>query len=442
MYHALKYIKPSGSSIKLHPSFFYYFLLFFHILVLTRVWANSILFSVILLLEDVYFAAIILYLVYKVIYRIQQRNYAFTFFHIYLLVPIIINIQVAITTHFNFGQPFLIGLIPMSDLWLFYGCLFIYDLVKSGRISMDVVEDAYLGVAWTSLVFFYAMSLLTNPAQYKATSLAAGNSVKGGSVYYGFNMTMMFFGSIYYFIKAFMQKKYYFLVHSALFIVYIVFFRFDRTVMAVTAASMGLFFVLYVSIRDQFLAIIRFGIPLLLLVITGALVFPDVYETYVLMFQDIYATLTGNEVDIGKESVRVYEMYVASKFLDDPMTYIVGCGKISQNWVEGGFNYFYGYFYPSDLGLIGMVFMFGIPGSILLYSQFFMALFYVVKTKLAKTNVFYLSLVFYLFTMFLDCLTNAYVMTYAAQTMIVVSLLYFYYQEDEKKRVESKNSAA
>lgn len=443
MYHALQYISSKGSKTFLKKEFFYYFILFFHILILTRVWANSILFAVILLLEDVYFAIILLYLLYKVVLRVMHRNYRFTHFHLYLLVPLIIQLQTALTTHFVFDQPLWIGLIPMSDLWLFYGCLLIYDLIQKGHVSIDLVENAYLGVAWMSLLFFYFMSLFTNPAQYQDTSLAAGNSMKGGQVYYGFNMTMMFFGSVYYFIKAFIKKKYYLLGFSALFLIYIVFFRFDRTVMAVTVASMALFFLLYVPIREQFLAIFRFGLPLVLVIVLGAVLVPELYQTYVLMFQDMFATLTGNEVEVGKESVRVYEMYVASKFLNDPMTWIFGCGKISQNWVEGGFNHFYGYFYPSDLGLIGMVFMFGVPGTLLFYGQYGMAAFYIARTKFFKGDVFYLALVFYLLTLFLDGLTNAYLMTYAAQTMIVVALLYYYYQEDQKIRMhEKKNSAA
>ncbi len=432
MLQALQYIGLKGSKLTIQKFFLYYFLVFFHILILTRVWASSLLFAIILPLEDVYTLIIAAYIGYKVLRRIMMRNYQINTFQLFLLILFLPIIQVCFTTHYEFGQPILYGIAAMSDYLNLYGCLLIYDLVKNKKIPIEVVENAYLGVAWLSLLFFYAMSLFTNPAMYRDTPLAAGNSMKGGAVYYGFNMSMMFFGSVYYFIKAFFKKNYLYFLYSSLFIIYIVFFRFDRTVMAFTFGSMGLFFLLYVPVRKQFIFLFQFILPGILLLLIGAVIFPEIYDMYILMFKDIVATITGNEVEVGKESVRVYEMSVANKFLSTDKTLLFGSGKISNSWVEGGFNYFYGYFYPSDLGIFGMVFMFGIPVSLLIYSQFLLAFYWIKKTKSFRQNQFYMSLVFYLLCMFFDCLTNAFLVTFAAQTMIVISLLHYYYSLEVK----------
>lgn len=353
-----------------------------------------------------------------------------------MLIPVVIQIQTAFSVHIVYGQPLLWGFIPMTDLWLFYGVLLVYDLLKEKKISLETLENAYISVAWVSLFFFYGMSLFTSPAQYESTALVSSNSIKGDEAYFRFNMTLIFFGTIYYFIKAFTLKNDLYLIPSTLFLVYIIFFRFDRTIMAVTLGSMGLYFVLFVSIRDQFLALVRLGVPLLLMAIIGAFVFPEVYKSYILMFQDIYATLTGNEAEVGKASIRVYEMHIIQPYLEKVSTFLFGCGRISHQWIEGGFTHIYGYFFPTDLGLFGMIFMFGLFGTLLLYGQFLLAFYYIRRTKKALQNPLYLTFLFYLLTMFLDSLTNAFLVINAAQTMIVVGVLYYFYQIEQPEKAK------
>jgi hypothetical protein len=47
-----------------------------------------------------------------------------------------------------------------------------------------------------------------------------------------------------------------------------------------------------------------------------------------------------------------------------------GAGKLSQHWNEG-LKSIFGYFYPTDIGIIGAIFTYGIFGVILMSFQLF-----------------------------------------------------------------------
>lgn len=414
-----------------HKALMYFIFLFVNFTITYRVLLVTELAPVELVMEMIYVGSLGLYLLYRISKRIFEYNFRFNSLEIYLGLLMLLPILPAIASNVVFGQPLLYGFGTFQDFYLLVGALVVYNMLRSNEVSIELVEKAFVAVTWFNVLMFYFLSLFTDPAALRDTGLAGGNSVKGSDVYYRFNMTFIFFGSIYYGVKAFYKKNYLYLGYAAIFLVYLIFFRMDRTSMAVTAAALLLFFFTALRLREQVLHLSRFLVPIFGGVLIVWFFLPEIYDQYYLMFEDAVSTVVGGTNAEGEESVRVYEMKVALEYIDkNPL---MGNGKVSSKWIPGGYDYFFGFFYPSDIGIFGQIFMFGYIGAFLLYFQYLLAFFYLWRIRHIKRNTFLTALKFLLLALFLDNLTNGYITIYAAHSLTVLAIIFYFYQLDRSK---------
>ncbi len=421
-------LKTSNADALVNKTTVYAVFLFFNFMVTYRVLLISLIPAVELILEALYVGAIFVYLAYRAISRVVAGNFRFNSLEIYLILLFFLPVWAANGARLEFGQPLFYGVAALRDFYLIFGALIVYNMLRNKEVSMELVERMFLATAWFSILMFYFMTLFTNPKQYQDTGLAGANTAKGGDVYYRFNMAFVFLGTIYYFVKGFYHRKIHYFAISFFFLFYVVFLRFDRTCMAVLIASLGLFYLTALTTRKQILVILSVLVPGILVFLLGLLFLPQLFEQYYFMFADAMATLLGTYSAEGEESVRLRELEIALEYIaKNPIT---GNGKVSQQWVEGGYNYFLGFFYASDVGIYGQIFIYGFVGAIVLYGQFFFALYYALKIKHIKRNVFLVTLKFFLLALALDSITTGYLTIYAAQTVTATILIYYYYQQD------------
>ncbi len=407
-----------------------YFLFLFVNLTLTyRVMLSSTFSHIIGVLELIYVVLLGLYMGYRLMVRVLAQNFKINSFEILLLLISVFPFISAVAAKIEFGQPLLFGLLAFKDFYLCYGALVLYGMLRRGEISWELVERAFLAVAWFNLLFFYGMSLFTNAAAHQDSLIAGSQAAKGGEVYYRFNMAFIFFGTIYYVVKASYRKSAYYLLLAGLFLIYIVFFRLDRTSIVVVLAAVVAFFFTATSYKMRVRTFFRIAVPGLLGLLLAYLVVPEVFEKYILMFSEAIQTVEGQAAATGQSWLRQHEMDLAIRYIDKHP--FLGNGRLSNQWLEGGYSNFMGFFYPSDIGFMGQVFMYGWLGAVLLYSQFLFALYYILKTRGTRKNIFQVACKFYLLALFLDALTNGFLTTYTAQSLTVVMLVFFFYQKGE-----------
>lgn len=426
----------SASNLVFYKSLLYAILLFMVLTITYRVFLNSILYYVQLAAEALFEAFLLVYIAGRIVNRVFTQNYRINHLEVYLFILMLLPIIPAIGAYQRFGQPLIYGLGSFRDYYLMFGCLVIYNLLRSNKVTIEMVEQAFVRLAWVQLFFCYFMTFFTNPAKYQDTGLAGANEMKGGEVYYRFNMAMFFFGSVYYTVKSFYQRKYFYLVYAGLFLAYILFLRQDRTTIIAALAAIGLFAVTGLGYRAQVLTFVRFFIPVLLLSGIMALAFPQVVSKYSVMFGDAFATVTGTKAEQASESVRLAELKIALEGIRDKP--IFGNGKVSNKWIDGGYNAFYKFFYASDVGIFGQVYMYGFIGAFILYAQFLFGLFFAWRIKYIRMNVFLVTMKCVLFAHALDSLSNGYLTIYSAQTMTAVMLIYYFYQKDRVVAAERR----
>lgn len=399
-------------------------LLSFLVLILWRVWTVSHFSLVIGAMELVLLVLCVAWTAWRIMQRWLAKDWSINGFELYVLLLVMLPLGAAFGARHAFGQPVIWGIVAFKDYYLLLGVLAIGHWLRMGWISLHQVEQALVIVAWACLIYFYLATLFINPAPYQDTPLAGANEVKGGGVYYRFNMGAMYFGAIYYTARAFMRARWADLFPAMLFAAYVVVFRLDRTSMAVTAVGMAgvaLWHAPYQRIMKVALATL---LPAALAVMLLFVLAPAKVEQYKYMFLDAMDTVVGNSGDGTETSIRTVESAIAERQVAKHPW--IGNGRISKSWNEDGYDTYFGFFYPADIGALGLVFIYGYPGTALLYLLFPVAFAYMLRVRPEPGDVFFATLQFLLLALFLDSLTNGQLTQNTAQPLLVMALLHFY----------------
>jgi hypothetical protein len=381
-------------------------------------------------------ALLAVWLAWRILQRWMGQDWKINGFETYVVVLLLLPFVAAVGSRREFGQPYVWGILAFKDYYLLLGVLALHHWLRKGWITLHQLEQAMLITAWTCLVYFYFATLFINPAPYQDTPLAGANDIKGGGVYYRFNMCAIYFGAIYYTARAFMRQRWTDLLPALLFAAYVVVFRLDRTSMAVTAigmAGVALFHAPWKRIAKVVLVVLLPGLFAILLVFLLA---PSKVEQYEFMFMDALHTVTGNSTDAAEVSVRTMEAAIAKRQVAKHPW--IGNGRISHTWKEDGYDGFLGFFYPADVGMLGLVFIYGYPGTVLLYLLFLVAAVYMLRVRDRNDDVFFASCRFLLLALFLDSLTNGQLTQTPGQALLVMAIMHQYARKSERTRAPQR----
>ena len=100
-------------------------------------------------------------------------------------------------------------------------------------------------------------------------------------------------------------------------------------------------------------------------------------------FYDAFTVVfSGNTTDDPSANARLFEFALAQPYIIK--NWIFGNGDISNQW-NGGYKNILGYFYPEDIGIIGVIYIYGVLGTILFALQFYFAYRF---SSFASKNIF------------------------------------------------------
>lgn len=95
---------------------------------------------------------------------------------------------------------------------------------------------------------------------------------------------------------------------------------------------------------------------------------PDAILTRIASFSDAFAVIGGaDQVEDWSAGARIQQFAIALSGIPDHPFF--GHGHLSNSFNDG-YGGLYGYFHPSDLGLVGVVFVYGGVGALLLFFQY------------------------------------------------------------------------
>lgn len=284
-----------------------------------------------------------------------------------LLVPFISAIQAKA----NFGQPFIIGLATGRLIFYTVSGAFLIYFLEQGKITIKQVETSVLYVAIIYFIICLSLYIFVNPSTLMHTDLVKYQAGKGFTYRLSPLLTVILL--FYSLLKGMIEKDKKFFMLFVLVMAYLVIFVQGRSLLAAIVGTIGLFF-----LRNfTFLQNLKY-LLLAVLLCFGAYAFlmftsPEVIYENVKLFMSAANVFLGGEVTDGSALSRLYEFDIAVRgFKQHPW---FGNGFLSNQY-NGGFAGLYDHFFPTDIGIMGNLFLYGIIGTLVFYIPFFAAFSY------------------------------------------------------------------
>lgn len=288
-------------------------------------------------------------------------------FTIYLmLVAFVLPILSALGAYIAFQQP------PWFGWAAQRGCLFALfayaagNLLADGKITISEFRRALVILAWVNLTICSLVVALFDPNDYNDLP---GLVTDGGGLYNRFILPVVFivFGAFYYFSRLIKSGKAVDGLLSAPFLLYIVAAYGGRS--AMLAMLIALVVLTWLGSPSR-----RFSNALAATMIAGATLlvieaaFPGTMDRLYVSFGDAFAAVMGaDNVSDVSANARILQAEIALPYVMDNI--ILGTGTISNQWF-GGYEAMFGYFHPADLGLLGLLFTYGVAGLLFFSVQY------------------------------------------------------------------------
>lgn len=286
----------------------------------------------------------------------------------YFMLIAIVPFYGAFMAGIEFGQPFIYGFLSEREwLLLGVGILFYYALTTK-IISLATVESAFVFMAWASILLFSLIALTFEPSQLgnmeEVSNFVLLTEYRG--LRFRFQSYFITFGCIYYFVKYYTNKNPKDLLFLLLFIAFVLFIIKGRTQIIFLTMTFLLYFFFNYSLSQMTAIFIKLAFFLLFTIVAIQMGMPEYFEIMGFLYSQMISVLLGQESWDYSANARINAaLIVFDKFEMSPLSIIFGTGSLSNQWNEG-YNSIYGYLHPSDIGILGGLFLYGVVGFIFL----------------------------------------------------------------------------
>lgn len=303
------------------------------------------------------------------IVRKHWKLSAFELYTIFLIVSI--PILSAISARNEFGQSLTYGLLAQRGIVLCATSLILIFAFKHRFFELLQVEKSMLILGWTSLIIFSLFSAVVDPKLFSGAQFVAGGNT--GEEAFMFNAYLIIFCFFYYFYKGYRLHSGRSYLYAMLFFVFLVIIDGGRAMLLSLLATLLYFSVKWGSwskLIRMFPKILISGFVLLtLLYLTNGQYITKLVDK----FGDAFAVVTsGAKGEDSSANARIVETLIALPYIEKH--WFAGNGDISNQWQGGYMGVLGGYFFPSDIGMIGVVYMYGVLGALFFLLQFFFAI--------------------------------------------------------------------
>lgn len=359
---------------------------------------------------------IIYYVTYKLLNNKGFQDYELIIMFIAIFFPLFSTFRANII----FGQPIIFGLLKERTWITIISGVVIISQLSNNRWSVKNLQTAFLFLSWTSLILFLYLYLFADPSQFDKSFVLFP---RYKLIHYNLSSYFVVFGLIYYFIKFIIQKKIKYLLLIMPLISFIVFFDKGRGLIVTIFITIVLIILSYKKFKIKNSALF-ITISLLLIIVIFS-IFLSSSSQSVNSFKEIFKSLNFDEISLESSvKARIFQINTVMSFtIDHPDIIFWGSGGLSKHW-EGGFSKQFFYFYPSDIGIIGVWFVYGLIGIIVVLIQVFI----VFAGKGSNSNnldPFYNTLKYFLIFILIKSLLTGLIAINPA-TFVIPASIYFW----------------
>ena len=344
----------------------------------------------------------------------------FTGLEIYVLIMMLIApIWSGVMAQQVFGQPFFDGLLSQRSIICGVGALALLLFYRAGWINSEDCRQGFLIPAWLTLVSYTFFTIV----------MGAGESSSANEPTLKFFWGYIQIGFFYYGLIGFNKKSKIHYGLSALFLIYLISTG-QRAMLLTTLGTYGLF----VLVRGSFARLMVF-IPASMCGIAALVgIFYIINPGFttdlaVRIGEAVTVVTTGQKTADVSANARLKETAMATPYVSQSL--LLGNGNISNHW-KGGYSGVIGRFYPTDIGLIGAVYVYGILGTLLFIIQFWWARRYAKgASQGVNTEPMADAIMAYLISyLVLSTTTGSFVFNFQSG---VLAIMYLYIVSDETK---------
>ncbi|HNQ12124.1 MAG TPA: hypothetical protein PKH65_08635 [Bacteroidia bacterium] len=391
---------------------------------------------ILFIVEGVLSGLMIMFMAFRVIQFLSKKE-PVSSLEAMLLAMFIFPFWAAFSAYYEYGQPLFYGIATQRSFFLYLSALFVFYLLKYRVITTKDIQTSFLATAWVSMAIFIVTANFINPEQYFKTIFIGYNELKGGYIF-KFVITLIVFAFLFYVIKYFITRKTYYLLLAAPHFYYMTFVRQDRSTILVAMITLLLFFLFEIYKKARFkyflYTFMVIGVLFSVVALSGYTPDPVTIEKY----NNIWLTVTGQETTENSTNLRrIQTLMVWPDILRSPL---FGNGELSLKW-EGGFARVYGYFYPTDIGIVGEMFIYGFLGTFLINAQFIFAFWLIKRMRRDIKDAFQQTCIYFLVICFFDSLTAGQTVFYAANSVVMIAIIYSYYHLQKVEQVRIKQNA-
>ncbi|WP_345972458.1 hypothetical protein [Sulfurimonas diazotrophicus] len=299
---------------------------------------------------------------------IKRRKFDKMIFY-YLLLIVTIPFYSAYRASTEFGQPFIYGVLA-ERTWLLLGTsIWLYYVLITKKISFSTMESAFVFMAWVSLFIFTIFVLTFDPNQLQSSEEIANfvHLTEDRGLRFKFQKYFITFGSIYYFVKYMIDKNAKDLIYMSFFLGFVFFVIQGRFYILAILLTYTFYLIMNYSMSRLFVIVIKTGFVLFVGLLILQIIMPDYLDRMSYLFSQMFTVLAGQESMDSSANARIFASLIVFEYFEmHPMSVFWGTGRVSHQW-DGGYDSIFGYFYPSDIGVLGGIFMYGAIGFIVLY---------------------------------------------------------------------------
>jgi hypothetical protein len=351
---------------------------------------------------------------------IARKHWKLSAFELYTIILIVsIPILSAISARNEFGQSLIYGLLAQRGLVLCATALIIIFALRHRYFEFHHFEKSMLLLGWTTLTMFALFSVLVDPKLFAGAQFVAGEN--SGEEAFMFNAYLIIFCFLYYFYKGYRLQSGRSYLYAMLFFAFLVIIDGGRAMLLSLFTTLLYFSVKWGSwsklIRTLPKILISGLVLLLLLYLTNGQYITKLVDK----FGDAFSVVTtGAKGEDASANARIVETLIALPYIEKH--WLAGNGDISNQWQGGYMGVLGGYFFPSDIGLIGVVYMYGVLGTLFFSIQFIFALKFA-RTMISNVDPFLNAIIAFLIYFAIHSTVNGRFVHMAEISFFMVAIL-------------------
>ena len=330
------------------------------------------------LVQELWFGACLLFLMIIYPFWKAKERWRFSPCESYLLLLIVILPALSAFCAWRvYGQPLVYGLAAQRGVALFAFIIAIGYAFRHRTIMVGDVEKSLVFLSWATLIIYTGMQLLLRPSDFSTYGLGFVSAPDEGAEF-KFQPFFTLFGFFYYLFRGFRSGtgKYY--AFASVFFASSVGGLGGRSL--IISAALSVLVLLYRWGGKDFLLrtlpkMVLFAVSVVaVMYVLDSKALSNRYQKFSDAFQ---VAFTGADVEDPSAASRGVQALAALPHIAEHPLF--GNGPLSNQWQrdqDNALDSFYpsAYFFPTDIGVIGVLYVYGVFGILLLGWQYRFAL--------------------------------------------------------------------